>query len=185
MNFANIIFFSFYLAQKLTDILTDGNAGAATQLITQNDDYKQLSETATEPATVAGPIEATAEDSGIQTAGESPPKRHSDSVEAIQSDGNYKNGKNQSKWAILIVYFFVFFFLHFLLVFLYSNRSWPIVDCMERSQYWNCATDRREGNRTRRNSWSICSRHRVAADADYRCRAGYISQKIFFLGFLF
>lgn len=81
----------------MTDILTDGFDEASTTMITQNDDDKQLVETATEPIPVAEPMEMGAEDSGIQTAGESPPESHTDSVEAIQSDGSYKNGKHQSK----------------------------------------------------------------------------------------
>lgn len=94
-NFCGFCF--FVLAQKLTDILTDGNDGAATQVITQNDEGKQLGEAATESATVTEPMEVAAEDSGIQTAVESPPESVSDLVEAIQSDGSYKNGKHQSQ----------------------------------------------------------------------------------------
>lgn len=92
-------FFSFfiaYLEQKLTEMLTDGNEIATPSLITQEND-NQLVEimTKVEPMIVTDPI---AEDSGIQTATESPASEsHSDSVEVIQSDDSAKNGKLYSK----------------------------------------------------------------------------------------
>ncbi|XP_055318277.1 uncharacterized protein LOC129576740 isoform X2 [Sitodiplosis mosellana] len=81
--------------QQLTDILTDGNDDATTHMITQRDD-NQLGDTAAEPMIVAEPMILATEDSGIQTAAESPPENHSDSVEAIQSDGSYKKDQDNS-----------------------------------------------------------------------------------------
>lgn len=72
--------FLFNLEVKLTDILTDGIGDIAN--VTQNLD-KILYEVTTDSMTVV------AEDSGIQTASDSPAfETHSDSNEAIQSDGS-------------------------------------------------------------------------------------------------
>lgn len=95
----HILVFSLFFAhleQKLTEMLTDGNDIIATP--TQEND-NQLVEmmTTVEPMIVSEPTAEAAEDSGIQTANESPPSEgHSDSVEVIQSDDSAKNGKLRS-----------------------------------------------------------------------------------------
>lgn len=78
-------------------MLTDGNDFATPTMITKEND-NQIVEmlTTVEPMVVSEP---TAEDSGIQTANESPPSEgHSDSVDVIQSDDSAKNGKIESKY---------------------------------------------------------------------------------------